>query len=293
MAETCSPDVLLQRHKQQRKELQAKITNLKHSVPKGDKKKKREVLELVAKLEAELDEVQAQEIASSTELSEALVTQVVQNVEDLDLSLDVQDQKEQRTSRAQKRRDKKAEKERQRAQSITEQETANLFGARHLEAEELKTMLRAKGLKIYEIPPDGDCMYAAVIHQLCALNICFSVENLRKQTADFMRTHTDDFFPFLCDQDDGDMFSKEKYTTYCNNIESTRAWGGQIELRAISNILKRPIEVLQANTPAVTIGEEFKADPIILIYHRHVYSLGEHYNSVILAGEDSSEDGFT
>lgn len=271
MAETCSPDVLLQRHKQQRKELQAKITNLKHSVPKGDKKKKREVLELVAKLEAELDEVQAQEIASSTELSEALVTQVVQNVEDLDLSLDVQDQKEQRTSRAQKRRDKKAEKERQRAQSITEQETANLFGARHLEAEELKTMLRAKGLKIYE----------------------FSVENLRKQTADFMRTHTDDFFPFLCDQDDGDMFSKEKYTTYCNNIESTRAWGGQIELRAISNILKRPIEVLQANTPAVTIGEEFKADPIILIYHRHVYSLGEHYNSVILAGEDSSEDGFT
>lgn len=40
----------------------AQIQKLKHSVSKGDKKKKREVTEQIAKLEAELDAKQEQEL---------------------------------------------------------------------------------------------------------------------------------------------------------------------------------------------------------------------------------------
>jgi OTU domain-containing protein 6 len=54
-----------------------------------------------------------------------------------------------------------------------------------------------------------------------------------------------------------------------------------LQLQALSVVLKRPIEVLQAEGAPVLLGEEFKPMlPIILTYHRHVYGLGEHYNSV-------------
>jgi hypothetical protein len=40
--------------------------------------------------------------------------------------------------------------------------------------------------------------------------------------------------------------------------------------------------VHEADKQPVNMGEEFAADAVIhLSYHRHAYSLGEHYNSVV------------
>lgn len=53
------------------------------------------------------------------------------------------------------------------------------------------------------------------------------------------------------------------------------------QLRALSHVLKCKIEVIQATGPPVILGEEYKNNRhIILTYHRHMYGLGEHYNSV-------------
>lgn len=49
-------ETLIRRQKIEKKELQAKIQQLKHSVSKGDKKKKKEIAEQITKLEAELHE---------------------------------------------------------------------------------------------------------------------------------------------------------------------------------------------------------------------------------------------
>lgn len=51
----------------------------------------------------------------------------------------------------------------------------------------------------------------------------------------------------------------------------------------MSHVLKRPLEVIQAKGPVVLAGAEYKDNglpPITLTYHRHMYGLGEHYNSV-------------
>lgn len=51
----------------------------------------------------------------------------------------------------------------------------------------------------------------------------------------------------------------------------------------MSHVLKRPIEVIQAKGPVIIVGEEYKDKgfcPVTLTYHRHMYGLGEHYNSV-------------
>lgn len=54
-------------------------------------------------------------------------------------------------------------------------------------------------------------------------------------------------------------------------------------MRALSQVLRRPFEVVQAEGRPVVIGEEFldsSTSAVLLTYHRHMYGLGEHYNSV-------------
>lgn len=56
-----SHDELKARHKKEQKDLQAKVTGLKKTATKGDKKKKKEVLAEVAQLELSLKKQQDQE----------------------------------------------------------------------------------------------------------------------------------------------------------------------------------------------------------------------------------------
>lgn len=82
----------------------------------------------------------------------------------------------------------------------------------------------------------------------------------------------------------------EEFGKYCDDIVNTAAWGGQLELRALSHILQTPIEILQADAPPVIVGEEYPRDPLVLVYMRHVYGLGEHYNSVTRLVNSATEN---
>ena len=63
-------------------------------------------------------------------------------------------------------------------------------------------------------------------------------------------------------------------------MEKSAVWGGECELKAISTVLKSPIQIYQASGPLRVIGEGYTDDPLMLSYHRHEFSLGEHYNAV-------------
>ena len=90
------------------------------------------------------------------------------------------------------------------------------------------------------------------------------------------------------------------FEEYVHNVRSTSVWGGQLELRALSEGLKRPIVVFSAEGPPLIMGAEYLASTriqessvdnddddwdvnsaLLLSFHRHYYALGEHYNSVI------------
>ena len=75
--------------------------------------------------------------------------------------------------------------------------------------------------------------------------------------------------------------SDGEYSAYCTAMADTPAWGGQVELRALATLLHRPLAVIQAEgQEEVVVGEEEQGAPITLSYHRHIFGLGEHYNSV-------------
>ena len=87
------------------------------------------------------------------------------------------------------------------------------------------------------------------------------------------------------------------FEEYVRNVRSTSTWGGQLELRALSEGLKCPIVVFSAEGPPLKMGAEYsqveaeggsddvegwdKNKALLLSYHRHYYALGEHYNSVV------------
>lgn len=270
------------KHRRERKELQSRIQALKKGASKGDKKKKKEALEEIAQLEADLDRRQDEE--------QRLEEEVGSNIKQLNITGDDpedlaesngQQQPGQRLSKAQKRRDKKASDEKERQAEILAQELLNVHGPRQQEADSIKALLKSKDLIVHLIPSDGDCLYNAVAHQL-TLNQkpAMSIGELRGLTADYILANRDDLINFMTNAA-GDCLSDQEFTDYVEAVRNTRAWGGQIEIQALSNCLRCPIEVIQATGSIVQGGENtFKKNkPLILTYHRHMYSLGEHYNS--------------
>lgn len=192
------------------------------------------------------------------------------------------------------------------AQRLQAEEELKANGGKPDEAQRervaLTDLCRALKVQMHEITPDGHCLYAAVADQLNILGKSHSNLNYidtRKATAEYMRTHADDFMPFISDSDEHmagienkeagkmthNMSQQEKYFLgYCDAIEKTAVWGGQPEILALSRAYHTPIHVVQAGSPVVKVGTEEASDPeevpVIISYHRHMYGLGEHYNSL-------------
>ncbi|XP_063850499.1 deubiquitinase OTUD6B-like isoform X3 [Scylla paramamosain] len=284
---------LATRHRKEKKELQAKIQQMKKTVNK-DKKKKKEVLEEIAQMEKDLKQRHSEEMADLKASEDKQVNGVGSEVAALSLEEEEegagqdneadsppQEEKptEKKVSKAEKRRKKKAEANREREARIKEEMANNKNCARNVEAEKLKELLRERHLKMHEIEPDGNCMYAAIAHQ--AGNNT-TVPGLRAQAEQFIRSNYNDFAPFITDPKTGEMLNPEQFSEYCDLIVKTPAWGGQPELRALSQVLQRRIEVLQAEGTPIVFGEDWTQHKTIhLAYYRHYYGLGEHYNSVI------------
>lgn len=202
---------------------------------------------------------------------------------------------QQRISKAQRRRDKKATEERDRQAEILAQELLNVNGPRQQESDSIKALLKSRDLILHQIPSDGDCLYNAVRHQLTlSQRPAPSIPDLRNLTADYILKNRDDLINYMTNSN-GDCLSDREFLDYVDAVRNTRAWGGQIELQALSNSLCCPIEVVQATGKIVQGESEFKGKPLILTYHRHMYSLGEHYNSARPkpkgpANEDAGEE---
>lgn len=194
-----------------------------------------------------------------------------------------------RVSKAQKRRDAKAAKKTEQLKRIEESEKLDEHKDRRLEQESLDRLLSSRGLKVYDIEADGDCLYRAVEHQLKLADDLdespINFQGLRNRTSEYMLANADNFIPFLLN-DQGDLMSAQDYKNYCNRIAKTKEWGGHLELTAISEFTRKPIHIYQAssdNRAPLVVEPRVKTSksPILLSFHKHLYHLGEHYNSLV------------
>ncbi|XP_072936807.1 deubiquitinase OTUD6B [Epargyreus clarus] len=268
------------KHRKEKKELQAQIQALKKAA-KNDKTKKKELTAEITRLELEQEERHKREMATIEQAEDVLIIPD-QDVEEDNMRITS------KVSKAQKRRDKKQQQEKDREAQIKIQDKQNLLGPRHIELQAINAKLKEKKLQIYSIPSDGDCLYNAIAHQLSVKREkTITTNDLRANCASYIRNNKDDFMPFLSNPQTFDMLTDNEFEDYCNNIDKTKAWGGQLEIRALSNYLMCPISVIQATGPdSIEQGTEFEGPPLIITYHRHMYSLGEHFNSTQPLRED-------
>ncbi|ORY89427.1 hypothetical protein BCR35DRAFT_300610 [Leucosporidium creatinivorum] len=148
-------------------------------------------------------------------------------------------------------------------------------------------------VRIKEINPDGHCLYSAIADQANLLGLSEYKETFastRNHAADYLRSHPDDFMPFLTsDEDPEGIMSAGEYSRYCDTVAKTAEWGGEPEIRALAAHFAAPIHVLQAGTDILPFGEDAPPGrgPMLISYHRKMYGLGEHYNSLVPATHPS------
>lgn len=280
-------EVIEARHKKERKELQSKIQALKKMAGKGDKKKKKEVLEEIARLEANLDQKHADE------LNHCSNAEPDANQNDIQTSATF-DEKTVRISKAQKRREKKAAEEKIRQAEILAEQELHKDGPRSTENNAIKNILSKRGLTLQPISSDGNCLYNAVRHQLQITGrFAEDVSTLRSKCADYITANMESLICYMINPDTGNIYTDSEFEKYCSDLRNSPAWGGHIEIRALAHVLKVPIEVIQAVGPVTVQGDDkFSGPNLVITYHRHIYSLGEHYNSTkpIQPTESNDED---
>mmetsp|Transcript_24215 Transcript_24215/g.50748 ORF Transcript_24215/g.50748 Transcript_24215/m.50748 type:complete len:339 (-) Transcript_24215:255-1271(-) len=202
----------------------------------------------------------------------------------------------------------KRQKEIDREKRIKEENSKAGPSRRQMEMEAMQTLyLHPRGLDVQEVEADGNCLYRAVGVQCRRLGLddaeyadgeaCYS--KIREICADVLAgSNRAEYEPFAeCGEghatagDGGNH--PATFEEYIENVRSSSAWGGQLELRALSEGLKCPIVVFSAEGSPLTMGAEFassaesgenewdKKRALLLSFHRHYYALGEHYNSVV------------
>ena len=64
-------------------------------------------------------------------------------------------------------------------------------------------------------------------------------------------------------------------------ILNDNVWGGQIEIISLSKGLQCKICVIQSEMPNELQFGESEDKKLIIVYYRHLCTLGEHYNSTV------------
>mmetsp|Transcript_21944 Transcript_21944/g.54204 ORF Transcript_21944/g.54204 Transcript_21944/m.54204 type:complete len:288 (-) Transcript_21944:576-1439(-) len=276
------------RHAVELKEFEKKSSRIRAGVPKKDRSMKQRVNEEIEEQRKALLSRQAQE------LKEAGVTPDAAAADNADVPPDAQadpdDAAGPKLSKKEKRRRAKEAKDlEEEARSKVEKAAAGP-SEREIETAALTRVLHPLGLTIHHIKPDGNCLFSSVSHQL-KINSSgsggaggvLSAKQLREATAAHIRGNPGEYFPFITAADfEGGGEGNVTMDEYCENLAKPSVWGGQVEIRAMTEVLDVPVEVYAADMPVLKMGPTGgdKA-PLRLSYHRKYYGLGEHYNSVV------------
>ncbi len=253
------------------KQMRIDIVALKKSVTKGDKKTKKEVQAKVEELEKEMSRKQ-DIINKGVDPNEA--NEKVKDASEMSLYLETEKGK------------KQMKREKKMAQVVAKTEAVRaakpkLPDCYALEQTKLGDILGREGLEIYDIEPDGHCLFAAVAHQ-CNL-VCeteYRYQDMRRIAADYILDHCEFYAAFL-DDDEHKEEENEGLDGYCEKVRSTTLWGGHIELDALAKTLGKTIKVYQAEGEPLTFGETEPENPLRLCFQHYAYSLGEHYDSLV------------
>lgn len=313
-AEPETLEALQTRHRKEQRDLVSRTTQKKKQ---ASKKTRKSVNEECERLERELKERQAHELAvingevvqeehdNDEPPSEDETQNVQENMEKFKINgensgkkdngskEDVVEPKMKKPNRAKARLARRAAEQ---ASMIAdaEREAANAPNPRELERERMATQLEKHGLVLHEIRADGHCLYAAVADQLQTrdlglrprIGVTIAGEdgkNEPEKTEGYkvVRHAAADWIQGHADDFTG--FMEDPLPEHIRKIRETGEWGGHLELLALARSYGLRICVLHSDGSVDKIETEDDVtakEEIWLGYYKHSHGLGEHYNSL-------------
>ncbi|KZP24849.1 cysteine proteinase [Athelia psychrophila] len=169
------------------------------------------------------------------------------------------------------------------------------------EVQSIKKTCESLGVTIHDINPDGHCLFSAIGDQLALLKIIppdqADYKSVRYAASNYIHSHPNDFLPFLPSSGgedgvgatDAGFMTRAQFERYCVSIRDTGVWGGEPEILALSRAYNIPIHVVQGGQPPIVVHNPTGAPQehslndkrvVRISYHRRMYGLGEHYNSL-------------
>jgi OTU domain-containing protein 6 len=288
---------LLAKHRREKRDLQARITQKKKNATKKTRKGvndecERSERELAEKQQAEVDQLEPKDARLESavdglkldELDEEAIDGPVTETAEVQVGPangDFTDgpARSKKPNRQKARLARRAAE--QQAQAVAAAaEAENMPDLRDQEISSMKKQMETRGLVETMIRPDGHCLFSACAHSMSPEQVSKSgpkkepYQNVRYAAAEFMVANPDDFAPYM----------EEPLESYVQKIRDTAEWGGQLELQAISRAYSININVLQADgrVEKISCGTEKAADThaVWVAYYRHTFGLGEHYNAL-------------
>ncbi|KAJ1921455.1 OTU protein [Tieghemiomyces parasiticus] len=256
------------RHRKENRELVATITRLKKEA-KENKKRKKEILEGIAILEKEQVERHALELASATTKPTAedlaAVEQSFQKLTTSDSPATPESNSGGRKVNKNQRRLERRKAKMEQIQKEAEAEASNQVDMGEVERNAITDLLKINKLTMKEVESDGHCLFRSFADQLREYHdINTNYQILRREAADYMATHRDDFIPFLVNEH-GEILSEDEFRRYCHDLVHTSVWGGEPEILALAHVHKLPVHIIQMGSPTLRIAEEYQSpDPIRL-----------------------------
>lgn len=281
---------LLTRHKKESKDLQNRITGMKKQATKSTRKQvnaKCSDLEhdMKARHEQEIKALKGEPSGNEEVSPEKLLEQLTleartpgsETISEQTPAIAPGQGKKRRNR--QKERIAKRDAEVARMRKEAEAEAAKQPDLRKIEQDALDQLCELNHLVPYDIQPDGHCLFASVLDQL---NIRHGAQDLdiyklRSKACEYIRSHSEDFTPYLFDEQTMQLQNIDDYT---REMEETAKWGGEIEILALSKVFDCPISVLMSGRATHVVNQTGSEPELKLVYYKHSYALGEHYNSL-------------
>ncbi|CAK9839075.1 ubiquitin specific cysteine protease, OTU family, Otu2 [Schizosaccharomyces pombe] len=293
---------LLSKQREECKELQSKITNLRKQLKEGNKKQKRALQQKISQMEADLSQKHATERQkldkgdeeTNETQQEDLLNTLLQQMEDTKIttaekssvqsSLNTKENTPQQPKKSRNRQKERLERRKAEMKKMSEQaelESEKMADLKNEEKKKFSKILEEAGLVAVDIPADGNCLFASISHQLnYHHNVKLNSQALRNKSADYVLKHCEQFEGFLLDEESGEVLP---VSDYCNEIRNNSKWGSDIEIQALANSLEVPVHVYNTEGPVLKFNPstvKFEK-PLCIAYYQHLFGLGAHYNSLL------------
>ncbi|CAF5087274.1 unnamed protein product, partial [Rotaria sp. Silwood1] len=130
----------------------------------------------------------------------------------------------------------------------------------------------------------GDCLFSSLCNVL-GIADKITIKDLRKQVADFNRQ------PGKIDEDWLLNTTWKTVDQYCDEMENTTAWGGEPEIRAIAELYKIIIRVLNVNSEKCYVSvSEFPTNQTSFDRCCYIILNNDHYESLHLRTDNNLND---